>query len=248
MLSLVGGFLLKTPLQYVKNSCKGGFCMRRYYLDNVRWITIVLVVVYHVIYMYNGIATDGVIGPFYEKQYQDGVQYILYPWFMILLFIVAGMCSRYYLEKHTIKEFIRSRTRKLLVPCTVGLFAIGWVQGYVSMSISDAFSTIPDTIPGFVMYLIMVLSGTGVLWFIQMLWLFSLLLAVIRRFEKGKIYGLSGRINTIGLILLVVPVFLSGLVLNTPVIVVYRFGIYGFTFLLGYFVFAHDEVIDRLSK
>ena len=222
--------------------------MRKYYLDNVRWITIVLVVVYHVIYMYNGIATDGVIGPFHEQQYQDGLQYILYPWFMILLFIVAGMCSRYYLEKHTIKEFIRSRTRKLLVPCTVGLILAGWVQGYVSMTISDAFSTIPDTVPGFFMYLIMVLSGTGVLWFIQMLWLFSLLLAVIRRFEKGKIYGLSGRINTIGMVLLVVPVFLSGLVLNTPVIVVYRFGIYGFVYLLGYFVFAHDEVIDRLSK
>lgn len=60
------------------------------------------------------------------------------------------------------------------------------------------------------MYLIMVLSGTGVLWFIQVLWLFCLLLAVIRKFEKGKI--------------------LSGLVLNTPVITVYRFGIYGLYF------------------
>ena len=222
--------------------------MRRYYLDNVRWITIVLVVVYHVIYMYNGIATDGVIGPFYEKQYQDGVQYILYPWFMILLFMVAGMCSRYYLEKHSIKEFIRSRTRKLLVPSTIGLLVVGWVQGYISMAISDAFSTISDTVPGFAMYLIMVLSGTGVLWFIQLLWVFSLLLAVVRRFEKGKIYGLSSKLNAIGLVLLVVPVFFSGFVLNTPVIVVYRFGIYGFVYFLGYFVLAHDEVIDRLSK
>ena len=222
--------------------------MRRYYLDNVRWVTIVLVVVYHVIYMYNGIATDGVIGPFYERQYQDGVQYILYPWFMILLFMVAGMCSRYYLEKHTIKEFIRSRTRKLLVPSTIGLLVAGWVQGYISMAISDAFRTISDAVPGFAMYLIMVLSGTGVLWFIQLLWLFSLLLAVIRRFEKGKIYGLSSKINVIGLILLVIPVFFSGLVLNTPVIVVYRFGIYGLVYFLGYFVLAHDEVIDRLSK
>ena len=45
--------------------------MRRYYLDNVRWMTIVSVIVYHVIYMFNGIATEGVIGPFSEKQYQD---------------------------------------------------------------------------------------------------------------------------------------------------------------------------------
>ena len=222
--------------------------MRKYYLDNVRWMTIVLVVVYHVVYIYSSIITDIVIEPFYERQPWDGLQYILYPWFMVLLFIVAGMCSRYYLEKHTVKEFISSRTRKLLVPSTIGLFVIGWIQGYVSMAISDAFQTISDTVPKFVLYFIMVLSGTGVLWFIQLLWLFSLLTAVIRKFEKGKIYELSSKINVVGLILLVIPVYLSGLVLNTPVIAVYRFGIYGFTFLLGYFVFAHDEVIDRLSK
>ena len=167
---------------------------------------------------------------------------------MILLFIVAGMCSRYYLEKHSVKEFVSSRTRKLLVPSTIGILTVGWVQGYVSMSISNAFQTIPDTVPGVAMYFIMSLSGTGVLWFIQMLWLFSMLLAIIKKLEKGKLYQLSGRINVIGLIFLSVPVYLSGLVLNTPVIVVYRFGIYGLTFLLGYFVFAHDEVMDRLSK
>ena len=222
--------------------------MRRYYLDNVRWMTVVLVVIYHVIYMYNGIITDGVIGPFYEKQYQDGFQYVLYPWFMVLLFIVAGMSSRYYLEKHTVKEFISSRTRKLLVPSTIGLLVFGWVQGYINMSISDAFSTISDAVPGIALYLIMALSGTGVLWFIQLLWMFSLLLAIIRKFEKGKLYELCGRINMIGLILLVIPVYLSGLILNTPIIAVYRFGIYGFVFFLGYFVLAHDEVIDRLSK
>ncbi|MCH5255157.1 MAG: acyltransferase [Lachnospiraceae bacterium] len=222
--------------------------MRKYYLDNIRWLTIVLVVVYHVIYMFNGIITDGVIGPFHEKQYQDGLQYILYPWFMVLLFIVAGMSSRYYLEKHTIKEFIRSRTRKLLVPSTIGLLVFGWIQGYFNMAISDAFQTISDSVPGFVLYLIMALSGTGVLWFIQMLWLYSLLLAIVRKFEKGRIYALSQKTNIVAAVLLVIPVYLSGLVLNTPIIAVYRFGIYGFTFFLGYFVFAHDEVIERLSK
>lgn len=222
--------------------------MRKYYLDNIRWLTIVLVVVYHVIYMFNGIITDGVIGPFHEKQYQDGLQYILYPWFMVLLFIVAGMSSRYYLEKHTVKEFIRSRTRKLLVPSTIGLLVFGWIQGYFNMAISDAFQTISDSVPGFVLYLIMALSGTGVLWFIQMLWLYSLLLAIIRKFEKGRIYALSQKTNIVAAVLLVIPVYLSGLVLNTPIIAVYRFGIYGVTFFLGYFVFAHDEVIEGLSK
>ena len=28
---------------------------RRIYLDNIRWITVCIVVIYHVIYMYNGV-------------------------------------------------------------------------------------------------------------------------------------------------------------------------------------------------
>lgn len=72
--------------------------MRRHYLDNIRWITVGLVVLYHVIFMYNGVVTAGVIGPFWEVQYQDAVQYLLHPWFMVLLFLVSGMCARYYLK------------------------------------------------------------------------------------------------------------------------------------------------------
>ena len=47
--------------------------MRKLYIDNIRWITVVLVVLYHVIYMFNGIETFGVIGPFSDVQYQDAV-------------------------------------------------------------------------------------------------------------------------------------------------------------------------------
>ena len=36
--------------------------MRKCYLDNIRWITVVLVVVYHVLYMYNAEGVAGGIG------------------------------------------------------------------------------------------------------------------------------------------------------------------------------------------
>ena len=196
--------------------------------------------------MFNGEATAGVVGPFYKAQYQDAIQYILYPWMMILLFIVAGMCSRYYLESHSIKEFIKSRTTKLLVPSTIGLFVFGWLQGYFNIQLSIGLENIQ--VPKLMLYPIMAISGTGVLWFVQLLWLFSVLLAFIRRFEKGKLYELCGKANIIAVLALVIPVYASSFILNTPIILVYRFGIYGMTFLLGYFVFAHDEVIERISK
>lgn len=220
--------------------------MRKNYIDNIRWMTIMCVVVYHVIYMFNGEATAGVVGPFYKVQYQDAIQYILYPWMMILLFIVAGMCSRYYLENHSIKEFVKSRTTKLLVPSTIGLFVFQWIQGYFNIQLSIGLENL--NVPKVMIYPIMAISGTGVLWFVQLLWLFSMVLALIRRFEKGKLYEFCKRANMLVLLALVIPVYISSHVLNTPIVLVYRFGIYAMTFLLGYFVFAHDEVIEKISK
>ncbi len=222
--------------------------MRKHYLDNIRWIVGVLVVIYHVIYMYNGIATAGVIGPFREVQYQDGIQYLLYPWFMVILFIVSGISARCYLEKHEIGEFVREKTRKLFVPSTIGLVVFQWLQGYVNMAISNAFEMMPETIPWLAKHLIMAVSGTGVLWYLQMLWLFSMGLALLRKVEKGKLYALCGKVTPIILIALGLLVWAGAQVLNTPVVAVYRFGIYGVSYLLGYFVFAHEAVIERLAK
>ncbi|WP_304175628.1 hypothetical protein [Pseudobutyrivibrio ruminis] len=53
--------------------------MRKVYLDNIRWITVVLVVIYHVIYIFNGVTGHGIIGPFSKHQPQDTYQYIVYP-------------------------------------------------------------------------------------------------------------------------------------------------------------------------
>lgn len=71
MLREVGRKVTFYMLKYVKNNCKGGKNMdntRRIYLDNIRWITVCIVVIYHVIYMYNGVQPFGVIGPFKEQQ------------------------------------------------------------------------------------------------------------------------------------------------------------------------------------
>ena len=112
--------------------------MRKSYLDNIRWMTVVLVVIYHVFYMYNAEGVLGGLGKITDLPVQpwDIYQYFVYPWFMPVLFIVAGISSRLYLERHTEKEFIRSRSRKLLVPSTIGLFVFYFIQGYVTVSIT----------------------------------------------------------------------------------------------------------------
>lgn len=222
--------------------------MRKLYLDNIRWITIVLVVLYHVIYMYNGIETAGVMGPFSDQiQYQDMFQYVVYPWFMVLLFVVSGMCSRYYLENHTHGDFVKSRTVKLLVPSTIGLFVFQWITGYYNMQLSGVLDQL-TVVPKPVLYLIMCLSGVGPLWFIQLLWLYSVLLVLIRKMEKDRFYHFCGKANVFVLLLLTMVVWGAAQIMNAPMIVVYRFGIYGVAFFIGYFVLSHENVMEKLQK
>ena len=220
--------------------------MRKTYIDNIRWITVVLVVIYHVIYIFNGVTVYGIIGPFTENQPQDLYQYIVYPWFMLLLFVVSGMSARFELERRSVKQFVRIRTRKLLVPSTLGLLVFGWVLGCYNMLISGAFDQM-GAVPGPVLFLIMCVSGCGPLWYIQMLWLYSMVLLLIRKIEKDRLYALCGRAGVPLLLCLTPLVWGAAQILNTPVIVVYRFGIYGLGFFIGYFVMSHDEVMEKVG-
>ena len=223
--------------------------MRKHYLDNIRWITVVLVVFYHIIYIFNGICKEGVAGPFSDFQIQDAVQYILYPWFMVILFIVSGITSRLLLEKQTTKEFIKSRTQKFLVPSTIGLFVFQWIQGFFNMQFSHAFENFSPEMPKAVIYIIMAISGTGVLWYIQMLWIFSMILVLVKKIDKNdNFYNLCEKTNVLIVVLMGFLSFGFSKILNTPVILVYRFGIYGFAFFSGYFVFSHENVIQKISR
>lgn len=221
---------------------------RKYYLDNIRYFTILTVVLFHVIYMFNGVATPGVVGPFTPEKYQpqDTIQYIVYPWIMAILFIVAGISSRLYLIKHNSSSFFSDRTTKLLVPTTLGLLTFQWIQGYYNMQLSDAFNKIPKDLSPFIKYLIMCLSGNGVLWFNQVLWVYSLLLVLILKIDKNnKLLNLCQekiKINFLWIIILGFLLWVFCQILNTPVICCYRFGIYGFSFFLGYFIFSNENI------
>lgn len=219
--------------------------MRKYYLDNIRWATVVIVMLYHVIYIFNHCGVAGGLGPLGESPYPDILMYVVYPWFMVLLFLVAGICSRHSLEKRTAKQFISERAVKLLVPSTIGLFVYQWILGYFNVKASGAL----DQMPAFIRYPVFCLSGTGPLWFSRLLFLFSLLLVLIRKIDsKDKFYNLCSKCNTVIIILFGLLIWGSAQILNMPIIEVYRFGIYFTAYLLGYFVFSHDEVMERVEK
>ena len=223
--------------------------MRKHYIDNLRCGTIVLVILYHIVYNFNNL---GIISNVTVKGTPefDLFLYVQYPWFMALLFLLAGMSARYALSKNGGKGFLKSRVRKILIPSLAGIFIIGWSGGLVTNYYVDMFAGNGDMIPGVIKFLIYCLSGIGPLWFLHELFLCTLILLLIRKIDKkDSLWKVGGKLSKIWLLaLLVVPVWISSLCFNTPVIEVYRNGFYLTFFLIGYYVFSHEEVQEEVKK
>ena len=118
------------------------------------------------------------------------------------------------------------------------------------MKLSQADLKIPNDINRFAYLLIMCISGTGVLWFNHVLWINSILLIIIIKFKNNKIYIFLKNVNMnfISIVILGLGLYLSAQILNTPLIVVYRFGVYGYSFFIGYFIFSSEKNIKFLEK
>lgn len=221
---------------------------RKHYIDNIRWVTVVIVILYHIIYIFNN---SGVISNIDVKGIPqlDVFLSFVYPWFMNLLFVVAGMSANYSLKKRTGKEFISHRAKTILVPSICIILIFGWINGWITDLCFDMFQGNGAAIPGFIRYLIYCMSGIGALWFAHELFVLSAILLLVRKIDKKeKLLALGEKVNLPVLLLLTVAVWLSSLILNTPIIEVYRNGIYLFMFLLGYYVFSHENVTDILVK
>ncbi len=243
--------------------------MRKHWIDNLRWVTVLLVLFYHVIYFYNNKGVFGGIGGFGEypeyKQYQDIVLYILYPWFMPLLFLLAGISARYALQRQPARKWFSARTRKLLVPGTMGLFVFHWMVGWFNTAVARGTGVF-DNMPAVGKFIMMAVSGTGPLWFIQVLWLLSALLLLIRAIDsKDRLWNACGRFfggekeNRVRIIfiLLLGVLFWAGeqTLIKNPrpesadgLLNLYKPLFYMVPFLMGYFVFSHDSVQKHVKS
>ncbi len=243
--------------------CSLAQTMRYHYLDNIRWVTVLLVMFFHVFYFFNAYCVGSGIGGFTDFQPQDVVVYLLYPWLMPLLFVVAGMSSRYALQRKSPREYLRSRTVKLLVPATLGLFVFKWVSGYFGMQVMNFrfHADMGAGQPWWVMYIMWAVCGGGGLWFIQLLWVFSLITIPLHWCTKKMATSSTSVLHTwqtiVWLLVFGLALYLSNQMvmdnhgnMQDPSVMfnVYRPMYYLTAYLFGYFFFVREEVQSVLMR
>jgi len=219
---------------------------RKYFIDNVRSITVIVVIVYHVAYLFNSAGVVSNIGETGIPAF-DTLCYFVYPWLMTIMFLVAGISARYALQKRTIKQFLKERARKLLVPFLGGIFMLSWITGWITVQYYPIFTG--NDVPVFIKYFAFCTIGMGPLWFNFELLIVSMVLLIFYKIDKNdRITVLAGRANIFILLSLFLPFWGSSFLLNTPLITVFRNGIYLFVFLTGYYFFSQDKIIEILAK
>lgn len=225
--------------------------MRKHYIDRLRNITILLLFVVHTFMIWNDFGEGFYIWQGGNKILST-VIVLINPWFMPILFVLAGISARYSLEKRTVKEFVMQRVNKLLIPFLGGLvlhipfqtlyarkFHEDYEGGYIENWIY--FFTHFTDLNGY--------DGAFTpahLWFVLFLFVISMIaLGVFRFIPYQKLENKIEKIPFWGLISLFILIWFMYYVGNLGGKSIGKFLM---LYLLGYYVLSNDWVIDKLEK
>ncbi|WP_414049612.1 acyltransferase family protein [Macrococcus animalis] len=219
--------------------------MKKYYIDNMKSFVIILVVIFHVIASFS--SNNSVLNYHAEGiPWFDAIGYLLYPWFMILMFIISGMTAHYSLRKRTSNQFMVDRIKFVLIPFIIFQLTFGAITSWFSFEVNnmvDKLSELPDS----VINVIRVMNGMGPSWYLLQLFITSFIFWLVLKFINLEKYrDKLSSLNILVIILLVIPIFISaqyGYILYT-----FRFFLYTLAFFLGYLIFSNEEILSLLSK
>ncbi len=224
---------------------------RNHYIDNLRSISILLLFPVHTFMIWNNFGSGFYIWLGESKIYSTLIV-LINPWFMPLLFLLAGISAKLSLEKRTVKEFIKQRINKLLIPFVSGmvflvpiqtLYARKFFYNYKGGFIENwcYFFTHFTDLSGY--------DGAftpGHLWFILYLFIISMLSLIIFHYlPYKKTVMLTGKLHISCIMSLFIPICLMYYIGN--------FG--GFSigkslafYLAGYYIISNKAVMENVER
>jgi len=224
--------------------------MRKYYIDNLRWICILLLFPFHTFRVYN-------IG---ENNYIKGVEFqaasnflsLIWPWFMPLLFLLAGVSSVYALKNRTVKEYFKERILKLLIPLFFGVLLSIPILTYFAEVFHNGYTG--NYFEQYILFFTKFTDITGYnggftpshLWFILYLFIITIIALPIMYFYQKSTKKLPVHKTPLFVLFLffIIPGF-SQIIIDIDGKSV---GEYFAWFLLGYFFISNDAIQEKLQK
>lgn len=225
--------------------------MRKYFIDNLRWASVLLLFPYHTCMIYNNYGEN-----FYVKS--EGVPLlssfiqISYTWFMPLMFVIAGISSCYALQRRTAKQYMKERLLKLFIPLISGILLLVPIQTFYAEKFHNGYSG-----GYFYQYILFLTKKTdftgytggftpGQLWFILYLLIISLLaLPLAIGYKKSGKKIPASKLSVWGILPMFIIFSLMALILN---ISGKSLGEYFALFMLGYMILSEDAVQAKLDK
>ncbi len=221
--------------------------MRKLFIDNLRWIAILFLFPYHTARIFDSIQSFYVKGA--ASQLATDFVLSCTPWFMPVLFVLAGMSTRYALQKRNNREYIKERFSKLLIPLISGLLLLIPMQTYFAEIFHNHYSG--TYLEQYVLFFTKVTDFSGYLggftpgqlWFVFYLFVISLAALPFINFVKKR--GISWRNANFR----VMPLFLITLTFSYVLDITGKsMGEYFSLFLLGYFILSEETVQAFLDR
>ena len=225
---------------------------RRYYIDNLRWLLILLLFPFHAAQIWSG----GEYSGFYIWSHTNTVLYVfstaVYPWYMTFLFAIAGISCKYALQKRTNRQFVMERTNKLLIPFFFGLLVLVPVMTYIAEKFFNGYTG--SYLQQYRLFFTKVTDLTGYhggftpahLWFLLYLFVISLTaLLIIFLQEKCLPQFKVCNVPYYFMIFMFVPEWLCQYALN---IGGKSLGQFMILYLFGYYILSEENILLKVKQ
>lgn len=226
------------------------FGMRKHYIDNLRWITLLILIPYHTAMTWNTWGEPNYIY-FEGNRLISSIIVFFSPYFMPLLFVLAGISTRFALQKRTYKEYLMERVRRLLVPFLFGTVVLMPIMAYLADKFNCSYSGgFPEHYTIFFTKYTDLIGADGgfslgQFWFLLYLFIISVvgvgIITVTKRFFlKTEMTIPFWLVLVLGLPL---PLLSELLSIGGKSLVEYTY-----LFMLGYYIFADEKIISKAEK
>lgn len=223
---------------------------RKHYIDNLRWIILLILIPYHTAMAWNVWGEPNYI--FFEgNKLISSIIVFFSPYFMPLLFVLAGVSTKYALLRRTNKEYLVERIKRLLVPCLFGTIVLMPVMSYIAHKFNYSYDGGFFEHYGVFFTKFTDLTGAdggfslGQLWFLLYLLVISVvaigILGLCKKDTSKERKGIP--LWVVCLLGLPLPCLSELLSIGGKSLVEFTY-----IFMLGYYVFADEKTISRVEK